>query len=133
MGPEIFINLYKSIIRPKLEYCSPVWSPQTVTEIKHLEGVQRRATKRIHGTRSLTYEQRLRKIGLPTLEYRRLRQDLIQVYRILEGIDGIDYKHFFELVTDSTQSNHQLRGHPRKICKARYNKRIMKNSFLTEW
>ena len=46
-----------------------------------------------------------------------------------EGIDGIDYKHFFELVTDSTQSNHQLRGHPRKICKARYNKRIMKNSF----
>ena len=90
MGPEIFINLYKSIIRHKLENCSPVWSPQTVTEIKHLEGVQRRATKHIHGTRSLTYEQRLRKIGLPTLEYRKLRQDLIQVYRILEGIDEID-------------------------------------------
>ena len=62
MGPEIFINLHKSIIMPNLEYCSPVWSPQTVTEIKNLEGVQRRARKHIHGTRSLTYEQRLTKM-----------------------------------------------------------------------
>ena len=108
--------------------CSPVWSKQTVTEIKHLEGLQRRAMKNIHGSRSLIYEQRLRKIGLPTLEYRRMRQELIKVYRILGGIDEIDYKHFFELVTDSTHINHQLRGHPRKICKARYNKQIMKNS-----
>ena len=79
-------------------------------------------------TRSLTYEQHLRKIGLPTFEYRRPRQDLIQVYRILESIDELDYKHFFELV-NSTQTNHQLRGHPCKIYKARYNKRIIKNYF----
>ena len=60
---------------PKLEYCSLVWSQQTVTEIKHHEGVQRRAMK--HGTCSLTYKQRL------------------------EGIDEIDYTHMYELVTDS--------------------------------
>jgi len=80
-----FLLLYKSMIRSHLEYAQTVWSPHKVKLIEALEKVQKRATKILPGLRHLSYSQRLQKLHLPTLVYRRARGDMIEVFKILHG------------------------------------------------
>ena len=68
---DIFLNLFKSIVRPHIEYASSVWSPVFKKDMIALENVQRRATKLVKSIAHLSYSDRLRKLGLPSLEYRR--------------------------------------------------------------
>ncbi len=77
MDKEIFLNLYKSIVRPHLEYASSVWSPVFKKDRIAIENVQRRATRLVNGLKDMSYEQRLKKLGLPSLEYRRERADMV--------------------------------------------------------
>ena len=72
---NMFVKLYKTLIRPIIEYASPVWAPQKVKGIIKIEGIQRRATKLI---RNLEYPQRLKRLDLPTLEYRRMTKFLLE-------------------------------------------------------
>jgi len=74
-----------------------------------LERVQKRATKLISGLSEMGYEERLKILGLTTLETRRLRGDLIEVFKILKGYENIDQ----EMLFDISQSN--LRGHSLKL------------------
>ena len=74
---DMFKALYKAMIRSHLEYAAPVWSPYTWKLAEELEKVQRRATKRLPSVVGLKYEERLRKLKLPTLNYRRIWGDLI--------------------------------------------------------
>ena len=77
---ELIIPLYKTIVRPHLEYCIQAWRPYRKKDIDMLERVQRRATKMIPKLRNISYEMRLKKCGLTTLETRRLRGDQIEVF-----------------------------------------------------
>ena len=86
LDAEIFPLLYKTVVRPHLEYAVSVWAPHKIELIKKIEGVQRRATKYLPGMKDLSYPERLRKLKLPTLMYRRLRGDLIETYKILKPI-----------------------------------------------
>ena len=97
MGEDVFMNLYKTLVRPHLEYASVVWSPSTVRDQRRIEGVQRRATKLVSSVSALSYHERLRKLGIPSLQYRRMRADMLQVYKILHGIERINPDVFFEL------------------------------------
>ena len=74
---QTIIQLYKSLIRPHLEYCIQAWRPYLTQDIEMLEMVQRHATKMVYGFNDLTYEQRLRRLDITTLETLRLRGDLI--------------------------------------------------------
>ena len=89
-SPEVMCNIYKTLIRPHLEYCVQLWSPPprhgNWTLIMDLEAVQRRFTRLIEGFGLLQYEQRLSKLGLTTLLERRARGDLIETFKILSGI-----------------------------------------------
>ena len=77
MNKEMFLNLYKSIVRPHLEYASTVWSPMFKKDKILIENVQRRATCLVKSIKHLPYEDRLKTLGLPSLEYRRERSDMI--------------------------------------------------------
>ena len=86
----MFLSIYKSIVRPHLEYASGVWSPMFKKDKILLENVQRRATRLVKCLKHLSYEDRLRTLGLPSLEYRGERSDRIQVHKIMHGIDKVD-------------------------------------------
>jgi ribonuclease P/MRP protein subunit RPP40 len=78
MESDMFIPLYKTLIRPLLEYAAPAWSPSSRAVIDALERVQHRATKLVPSIRHLTYRERLQRLRLPTLIYRRVRGDCLR-------------------------------------------------------
>jgi len=96
--------LYKSYVRPLLEFSIQAWSPSLRKDINCLEQVQRRATKLVVGSKRLQYADRLHELGLTTLEKRRLRGDLIETFKIVTGIDKVKMEDFLNAVEVSTTS-----------------------------
>jgi len=92
---ETILALYKSLVRPYLEYCISVWNPYLVKDIKLVEGVQRRATKMVQGIQHLNYDDRLNYLDLMRLEKRRVRSDLIETFKFMKGMCDIEKEIFF--------------------------------------
>ena len=124
MNEDIFVKLYKTLVRPLVEYASPVWNPKKIKNVKLLEGIQRRATKLVAQVKDLPYPLRLQKLNLTTLEYRRKRNDIKEVFKIFEGYNDVNYKKFFDQPVASI-----TRGHKHKITKNRCNTNIRQNFF----
>ena len=82
-----FKKLSTAFVRPHLEYAQSVWSPHLRKHINMLENVQIRATKLVDGLARLDYPDRLKILNLPTLAYRRLRGDLIEIYKHFHHYD----------------------------------------------
>ncbi len=87
---KLFKILYPTFIRPHLEFAASVWNNFSKENIKKIEGIQKRATKMVIELRTMGYEDRLKELGLTTLEVRRKRGDLIQINKIKNGVEGVD-------------------------------------------
>ena len=111
---DVLLKLYKTLVRPHLEYCISAWSPHYVKDKVLLERVQHRLTRMIPGLRKMDYEDRLAHLGLWTLEERRNRSDLLEVFRMFKGLSLTPFNHFFTLNTSAN-----TRGHSAKIAKNR--------------
>ena len=85
---DIISPLYKR--HPHLEYCVQAWCPHLKNDIDLIEKVPRRATRMIAELRHLPYEERLQSLGLMSMVKRRLRENMLKVFKILNGIDNVD-------------------------------------------
>ena len=111
---SLILPLYKTMVRPILEYGNVAWGPIYETDKVRIEKVQRRATRLISEVRELSYEKRLQSLNIPSLEHRRYRSDMVQMFKIMKEAERIDSGQFFERVTYD-----RTRGHSLKIKKPR--------------
>jgi hypothetical protein len=119
-----FVHIYKTIILPPLEYCHHVWYPVGVEAAHAFERVQRRATKILPGFRDLPYSERLTRLRLPSLYFRRLRGDMIEMYKFT-------HNHYpnFDLFHATPPNRPALRQHPFYVFKPRCNSSTYLNFF----
>ncbi len=131
------ITLYNSLVLPHLKYCIQFWSQSFIKDINRLERIQARATKLISEIRHMSYENRLQALEMLILKARHIRLDLIQTYKILHGVDNVDYEKYFTLNKYSTRNNgHKLevKMHTTNTFSNSFNYRVVKiwNSLPSE-
>ncbi|CAH8623495.1 unnamed protein product [Schistosoma bovis] len=114
---ETFRILYPIYVRPHLEYCIQAASPCLVKDTNSIERVQRVGTKLVKGLSRLPYDERLKRLNLFPLSYRRTRGDLILAFRIFNYDLGVNMSYLF-----APSSTNNLRGHSKKVHKPRSNK-----------
>ncbi len=95
--PEVVLKLYNSMVRQHLEYTVQFWSPNYKKDIQLMARVQRQAMKMIPSLRGQPYEEQLKRLNLFTLEKRRLRGELIQVFKYLNKFSNANYTKLFEI------------------------------------
>ena len=103
-------SAFVTYVRPLLEYNSVVWSPQYISDIRALEKVQRRFTKRLPSLHQLPYSRRIEQLGLQSLELRRLINDLVMCYKIVFGLTCLKMSDYFIFSPVCV-----TRGHPYKL------------------
>ena len=111
---EVMLPLYSAIVRPHLEYCVQAWAPYLKKDVIVLERVQRLATRMMLDVRELSYKDRLKRLKLFSLERRRLRGDLIEVFKYSLDPNSSPVGHLFTL-----RRNTGLRGHSLTLAKVR--------------
>jgi len=122
---KCFNLLYKALVRSHLEYGVTTWFPYKVKDIEIIESVQKRATKQVKLIRHLHYSERLRRLNLPTLRYRRHRGDMIEVFKILHKIYDIEITEGLLQLSNNTTT----RGHSLKLSSQPSRIEIRRNSF----
>ena len=94
---EVISKLYRSYVRPHLEYFIQFWIPINVKDADMLKRVKRRAIKMIPSLRNLSYEERLKRLDMFFLKNKRLRlrNDMIEVFKMIYGIDKVNLGKVF--------------------------------------
>ena len=123
-SPDFMLTLLRTHVRPVIEYCSCVWHTGYLGDLRALESVQRRWTKRIEGMSSLDYQCRLRTLNLYSVQGRLLRADMIQCWKMFQGKCAVTPTELFTLAPESG-----TRGHRFKVCHPRPHTDVRQRSF----
>ena len=134
---HIFVRLYCTYVRPHLEFCTPVWSPASQHDIRLIESVQMKAVNMISGLAGSTYSEKLEEIGLMSLEMRRRRNDMIQVFKILEGYDNVNPDTWFRKASENSLRSTRQSVDPTNLLKPKVKTELRSNFFsvriVNEW
>ena len=121
---DVMKRLYCAFIRPHLEYCRQACYSSFKKDERSLERIQRRATKMIIGLEKKSYKERLISLNMFSLHYRRIRGDLIELFKIYAGLDKLNFTNLF------TINSNQTRGHSCKLVK-KSARTALRQSFFT--
>jgi hypothetical protein len=131
-SPSLLLKLYVTFIRPGLEYATEIWSPHLIRDIELVERVQRLFTRRLPCFQSLSYTERLAKLGLKSLSRRRIERDLVMVYKITHGLVNINQDLLLTFATEN-----RTRGHNFKLAVERTSLNLRKfffsNRIVNTW
>ena len=128
----VFLRLYKQYVRCHLEYCVQAWSPWTAGDIEVLEAVQRRAVRQISGLKGSSYEEKLEELGLESLVDRRKRLDLIQTYKIINGVDNVNKDNWFRLTDNTSLRQIRLSSHPHNLVRQIVSRTDVRNNSFSQ-
>lgn len=108
-SPDFMISLYKTHIRPLLEYSSCAWNTGYIGDLRLLESVQRKWTKHIDGLSELPYSKRLQVLGLYSVQGRLLRADIIKYWKIFHNESSITPDQIFDLAPPYITRGHRFK------------------------
>ena len=126
---QTWIKLYKTFVRCHLEYSVQAWSPWTEKDKITLEAVQKRAIRMVSGLDGKTYEEKLKECGLTTLEERRERGDMIQVWKTLHGQVDVDPTTLFTMANVNSSQRTRYSSYHLNVAKPRHKSNVRKNFF----
>ncbi len=135
LDKNMLVQLYTSLVRPILEYGNVIWSAHLQSHINQLEGVQHRATKMLSTISHLSYPDRLKELNLPSLSFRRMRGDVIEMYKYCHNKYNVDNKPFTLLNDVNNQSvtrNHGFKVRKEKTTNA-VRSRFFGNRVANTW
>lgn len=105
---SILVPLFKTFVRPLLEYAVAAWCPWHEQDMQKLEKVQQRLVKQLSDKKGATYEEQLKNLGLTTLRKRRKRGDLIETFKCMKGINRVEKHEWFDMKTEDGRRNTRL-------------------------
>ena len=108
--PRIILPLYKSFVRPILEYNSLIWSPKFKKDEEKIERVQKRMCNLMCGLPSLSYLDKLNKVNMSTLKARRIQHQLLFMFKMKKNVIDLNFDDFF-----SINENKRTRGNIFKL------------------
>jgi ribonuclease P/MRP protein subunit RPP40 len=129
---NVVMKLYKCLIRTRLEHAVQAWIPYLQKDINLIEGVQRRATKLVVETKGMSYEERLKFLDMTTLETRRVRGDLIEVFKIMKGFENVNKDKFFYYGYRVYTRGHELKLF-KPSCRLDCRKYAFSNRIINMW
>ena len=119
LDADIMKRMFIAIVRPQLEYCTVTWTPSAKLDRYKIENVLRRATSVVPELKGLPYEERLARMGIPSMWYRQQRADVIEVWKYLNDEYDCD-RPFLPLVEDACEDR------PRAVTRAATSKQLEK-------
>ena len=129
--------MYKSYVRPPLEFAVSVWCPWTLEDIRVLENVQKPVINRISNLQSVSYEDKIKEVGIQTLEARRLRFDMIHTYETLNHKIAVNADIWFTRVQDislrTTRHSDIYMNLQTKQCKGEIRRKFFSNRVVQPW
>jgi hypothetical protein len=104
---NIFVRLYMQYVRPHLEYAVSSWAPWYEADKECLEKIQRRAVNMVSGLKSKSYKDKLKELGMTTLEERRKYLDMVQTYKIVNRKENVRKDTWFEMASTGPRTTRQ--------------------------